>query len=168
MPPIENILSSWIPLLAVFAAMFAPTIAVVVNGRIANKDAKEALHASNSTAQAAVVATEAVKEALIQTTAVTAGKLEDIHVLEQTIHLLVNSRLSTALSEIHRLQLLLEKLTGQTPTGEPPLSSVEVSEGLLSIKAQILDPSLAPSLPLSASTPLLPSSTPEATPNVGS
>ncbi len=39
-------------------------------------------------------------------------KLEEVHVL-------VNSRLTKALEKIDSLELKLQKLTGQAPTGEP-------------------------------------------------
>lgn len=36
------------------------------------------------------------------------------------IHDLVNSRLSAALNKIDRLELRIQALTGEAPTGEPP------------------------------------------------
>ncbi len=54
----------------------------------------------------------------------TATKLNEIHSLEQTIHVLVNSRLSEALAKIDRLEAKLFAETGEVPTGEPPPASL--------------------------------------------
>lgn len=64
-------------------------------------------------ARNAEVAVKKVETALASTSDVTTEKLD-------TIHTLVNSRLTEALKKIDRLEARLYKATGETPTGEPP------------------------------------------------
>lgn len=68
---------------------------------------------ANVNAVKATHAAERVETRLAYTTNITSDKLE-------TIHTLVNSRLTEALAKIDRLEAKLYGLTGEEPTGEPP------------------------------------------------
>ncbi len=85
-------------LLAIIAGICAalpPTVAAWRTGNISKEIGAEA------------------KDSLAITTEATATKLD-------TIHVLVNSRLTEALAKIDRLEAKLYETTGEPPTGEPP------------------------------------------------
>lgn len=52
----------------------------------------------------------------------TTASMELTQVKLDEIHELVNSRLTTALAKIDKLELRIQALTGEKPTGEPPAS----------------------------------------------
>jgi Tol biopolymer transport system component len=68
---------------------------------------------ANVNAMMAHSAAERVESKLADTTGQTTEKLD-------TIHTLVNSRLSEALAKIDRLEAKLYDVTGETPSGETP------------------------------------------------
>lgn len=68
---------------------------------------------AKKSADKAVVAAERVEETLAISTADATQRLDSIHVL-------VNSRLTEALAKIDRLEARLYDITGEAPTGEPP------------------------------------------------
>ncbi len=76
-------------------------IVVYYTGRQANRNAKRA-----------AMAAETVQGKLDDSTSYINRKLD-------TIHILVNSRLTQALDKIDRLELRIQALTGEPPTGEP-------------------------------------------------
>lgn len=69
---------------------------------------KKALDSSHLANEKLMIA----QEATMASTAETQKKLD-------TIHELVNSRLSAALEKIDKLELRIQALTGEEPTGEP-------------------------------------------------
>jgi len=101
-------------LLKIMAAMTPIVLAVLAYYTAkANAAAEHGALVANANAQQAKHAAERVESTLAQSTDATTEKLD-------TIHTLVNSRLTEALKKIDRLEQRLYETTGEPPTGEPP------------------------------------------------
>jgi uncharacterized protein HemX len=100
--PPSVILQGWIPILTICVALLAPLGPAIFGVYIANRNASRARAAA-----------EQVAEQLTATDAKTSRKLD-------TIHSLVNSRLTAALEKIDRLEERLFETEGRQPTGEDP------------------------------------------------
>lgn len=103
------ILQGWIPLLTILGTLITAIITGLFGIYIANRNANRA----NDNAVQAREATNVVAQQLVATDAKTSKKLD-------TIHSLVNSRLTAALQKIDRLEERLFETEGRVPTGEEP------------------------------------------------
>lgn len=97
-------LQGWIPLLGLLVALLAPLGPAIFGVMTANRNAKRAVALAEDTA----VATKDVAKKLAEARADTSQKLD-------TIHSLVNSRLTAALEKISRLERRLIEVGGALP-----------------------------------------------------
>jgi hypothetical protein len=107
--PPTVVLQGWLPLFGILVALLAPLGPAIFGVFSANRNAKRA----GDDARAAAAATEQVAIKLDNSDKRTSEKLD-------TIHSLVNSRLTAALEKIDALEQRLFETTGIEPTGEEP------------------------------------------------